>query len=353
MGKKRRISDTIAGLQSTSAEEKAERRAAAREIELRSAKSTIRQLAKRVDDLSDALDSFAAIRESERISKRPVRRLQKSDEHHAIAIVTWSDWHVAERVDKNKTHGRNQFNPEVCEARVSALADNSLRMLDVVRSHVRIDEVVLLLLGDFVTGYLHPELAETNCMGPMEEAFFAQQQLSSALQTFLGSCKAKRVRIVCHRGNHGRTTRKMQFKNDYETSVESFIYWNLRDQFAGDEVEWVIPKSDVAYTELQPGYLLRSIHGHQIRYGGGVGGISIPLNKWVYRQNATTPAVLTKLGHFHTFDPARTYGINGSIKGWDEFALSLGFAYEPPSQSIEVFDCRRKIVTARHPIFCE
>lgn len=330
-----------------------ERKLAARDAEVKALKSDAKRLVRRNADLTAALDQVAALQETERVVSRPLRRQQKSDEHHAIAIINWSDWHVAEKVDKNKTHGKNKFNPEVCRDRVAALARNTVKMIRYMRTHVRLEECVIQLGGDFVTGYLHPELAETNCMGTMEEAYFAQQLLESALHEVLTHAEMRRVRIVALRGNHGRTTKRIQFKNDYETSIESMIYWCVRDRAHDDSVEWIIPRSDVAYTTIQPGYELRSIHGHQIKYGGGVGGISIPLNKWIYRQDATHPAILTQLGHFHTYEPSGRFVISGSLKGWDEFALSKGFGYEPPSQSICLFDCRRKLITARNPIFCE
>lgn len=350
---KRSIREQIGDLKPTGHVEAIERKLAAKAAELKAARADVRRLVQRNTELTTALDRVAAVQESDKVSKRALRRNQRSDVHHAIAIVNWSDWHVAERVDKNKTHGLNKFTPEVCRERVARLATNTLKMLDVVRTHVRVDEWVIQLGGDFVTGHLHPELAETNCMGTMEEAYFAQELLESALAVVIEGASMKRTRIVALRGNHGRTTKRIQFKNDYETSVESMIYWNLRDRIDGPGVEWFIPRSDVAYTTLQPGHDLRSIHGHQIRYAGGVGGIAIPLQKWVYRQDATHPAVLTQLGHFHSYEPARRFIISGSLKGWDEYALSLGFPYEPPSQTMAIFDCRRKLITGRHPIFCE
>jgi hypothetical protein len=350
---KRSVRDEIEGLKPAGNLELAERRLAAKSAELNAAKADNKRLVQRNAELSAALERFAAIQEAKSTRRRPVRQSQKSDDHHAIGIINWSDWHVAEKVDKNKTHGRNKYNPEIAKQRARKLANNTLKMLAVLRTHVRVEELVVQLGGDFVTGYLHPELAETNCMGTMEEAYFAQELLEESLVALLSSAKAKRVRVICLRGNHGRTTKRMQFKNDYETSIESMIYWNLRDRLTGEGVEWDVPRSDVVYTTLQPGYDLRSIHGHQIKYRGGVGGIGIPLHKWIWKQDASHPAIMTALGHFHTFEPGRRYFICGSLKGWDEYALSLGFEYEPPSQSICLFDCRTKLMTARYPIFCE
>jgi len=312
------------------------------------------RLVKRNQELSATLDQMANLVEQERIEAKPVRiDLKKEPNHHAIAIVHWSDWHVAERVYKSKTNGKNAFNPDICRARVKKLTENTLKLIELSRKHVVIDEMVFVLGGDFITGHLHEELAQTNCMGVTEECYFAQKLLEESVGAVIASAKMKKIRIVCHRGNHGRTTRKMQFKNDYETSFESLMYWNLRDRLTMDGVEWVIPQSDIAYTTLVKDVDLRTIHGHQIKYQGGIGGVSIPLTKWIIRQNQTRPAIATMLGHFHTFCPAATSSICGSLKGWDEFAQSHGFTFEEPSQLFMLFDCKRRHLTARHPIFVE
>lgn len=163
----------------------------------------------------------------------------------------------------------------------------------------------------------------------------------------------KLVRFVCHRGNHGRTTKKHQYKNDYETSHESMIYWNLRDKIQGEGIEWSIPQGDVAYTSLLRGYDVRTCHGHQIRYNGGVGGLLVPANRWVLKQNTTRKAIITLMGHFHTRNLMNGISVSSSLKGWDEYAMALGFPYEPASQSFTLFDCRRKQITSAWPIFCE
>lgn len=312
------------------------------------------RLVRRNAELVATLDQMANLAEQDRVAAKPVRLQAKSEpNHHAIALVHWSDWHIAEKVYKSKTNGKNAYNPEIAKARVKRLTENTLKLIELSRKHVRIDEMVLVLGGDFITGHLHEELAQTNCMGVTEECYFALQQLEQSVGALLASAAMKNVRVVCHRGNHGRSSRKIQFKNDYETSFESLIYWNLRDRLSGDGVEWVIPESDIAYTTLVRGVDIRTIHGHQIKYAGGIGGIAVPLTRWIVRQNQTRSAIATMLGHFHTFCPAAASSICGTLKGWDEFAQSHGFVYEPPSQLFMLFDCKRSHLTARHPIFVE
>lgn len=311
------------------------------------------RLIKRNTELIGTLDTLANLSEQQRIGALPLRVDRKKSPHAAVAIVQWSDWHVAERVYKAKTNGLNAYNPEIAKARVKQLTENTLKLLDLNRRNVAIDEMLLVLGGDFITGYLHEELAQTNCMGVTEECYFAQELLEQSVGSLINNSKMKRLRIVCMRGNHSRTTKRMQFKNDFETSYETLIYWNLRDRLSGDGVEWVIPESDVVYTTIQKGCDIRTIHGHQIKYAGGIGGISVPLTRWIVKQNQTRMAIATMLGHFHTFNPAATHAICASLKGHDEFAQSHGFVYEPPSQLFMLFDCERKQLTTRNPIFCE
>jgi hypothetical protein len=186
-------------------------------------------------------------------------------------------------------------------------------------------------------------------MGPVEEAYYAYELLGSAIQTIANCKKAGHLTVVCSRGNHARTTKKMQYKNDDSTSFESFIYWTLRDKFP--EVDFVINSSDISYVRLSRRFTCRFIHGHQIRYGGGVGGISVPLKKWIHKQQDTRHADYTVLGHFHTRQIGTDYLINGSTKGYDEFAQSHGFAFETPQQSFFLVDHDYNMVTTANPIF--
>lgn len=330
-----------------------ERQLAGARGELSSLRKDNQRLVKRNIELNDTLDTYAALQMQEPVIIRPIKHVAKKDPHSAIALVQWSDWHVAEVVEKSKTNGRNAFNPEICRQRVSTLVENTIALIDLNRKHVRIDEMVLVLGGDFITGYLHEELAQTNAMGVTQEVNFARELLEMAVGTVLASADMKKTRVICLRGNHGRTTRKIQFKNDYETSYESLLYWTLRDRLSGDNVEWVVPETDVCYTTLVKGYELRTIHGHQVKYQGGIGGISVPLTRWIVKQDQTRKAVMTMLGHFHTFNPASTYAICGCLKGWDEFAQSHGFPYEQASQLFMLFDCKRNHITTRNPIFVE
>jgi hypothetical protein len=331
-----------------------ERKVNALEYQIKGLKETRKQLADRNEELEDALLTYAGLHDQDRQDIGPLHLPSKRAKHRAIPLINWTDWHVAEVVEKDKVNGLNEFNPEIAERRVDTLTENTIKMIRAMSKRVKIDELFLQLGGDFITGYLHDELAQTNAMGPTEESYFALKLLERSVGNLIETLKLPKVRVVCIRGNHARGTgRKMQYKNDFETSYETFIYRVLADRLASDTVEFIIPRTDVVYTEVMPGLLLRSIHGHQVRYAGGVGGISIPLNKWIQRQDKTIRAAFTMMGHYHTDYQCNEFAISGALKGYDEYAASHGFPFEPPSQSFSLFDTKRLRVTAKYPIFCD
>jgi hypothetical protein len=306
----------------------------------------LQALQKRFDQLASVRAPF--------VSAPFVRDVRGGAQDQGVSLVTWSDWHVAEKVDKRLVDGRNAYSPEIAEKRAAACVASTIRIHRHLAKSYAVPEMVLYLGGDFITGYLHPELEQTNAMGPVEEAHFAQRLLASALDELAGEKTIKRLRVVCMRGNHGRTTKKMQFKNDYETSLESFIYWTLADRFkASSKIVVEVPRADVHEFEIVKDWLLRVFHGHQVKYNDGIGGLTIPLNKWESKMDRTLQADFNLMCHYHTYMlPNPRTILNGSLKGWDEYARSHGFPFQEPLQAFALLDVKRRMVAQHLPIFC-
>jgi hypothetical protein len=101
------------------------------------------------------------------------------------------------------------------------------------------------------------------------------------------------------------------------------------------------------------GRTLRFFHGWQIKFNGGIGGLSIPLYKQIHRWNSNTPAYYNFMCDKHTLSyPTPDCVLNGSLIGFNPYALSHGFSYEPPRQSFTLLDSKRG-VTIKAPIFCD
>lgn len=297
-------------------------------------------------------DALAALKEP--IEHSPLTIPSRSTREEGIMCAILSDWHVAEIVDRKKVHGLNRYTPEIAAERARRATCSMVKVHRHWRESYNVDKVLLFLGGDFITGWIHEELAQTNAMPPMQEARFARQLLRESIATLAAEKTIKHLRIVCQRGNHARMTKKMQFKNDFETSWETFIYLDLQEQFHdGKRIIVDVPRSDVHHIELVPGYRCRMYHGHQVRYKDGVGGLTIPLNKWQHKCDKTLKARVNLMGHWHCYSlPNASTILNGSTKGWDELCASFGIPFQEPLQAAALFDTRRKMMAQHLPIFC-
>lgn len=287
------------------------------------------------------------------ISPLPVKVTETGDDHEATAIASASDWHCGETVRKEQVHGMNEYNPEVARRRANKFAVNLVKLVEKERKSLPIHNLVLFLGGDFIGGYIHPELEQTNSMTPVQETQFASELLISSIDYILANGGFKRVILLMSVGNHGRTTKKMQFANLVETSYETLIYDNIAKAFRNDErVEINFPESGIGYQEVY-GHTVRFYHGHQVRYKDGVGGLTIPLNKKQAKWDKTRKADLNLMGHWHSFGtPNNNTILNGSLKGIDAYAMENGFDYQPPVQAFTLIDSKYgRTVTC--PIFCD
>jgi len=145
----------------------------------------------------------------------------------------------------------------------------------------------------------------------------------------------------------------MQFANDYSMNLETFLYWSLADHFKKEKsISFKIEQSELAYLTVYD-KVLRFFHGHQIKFAGGVGGITVPLHKAIYRWDANIKAYYNFMCDKHTYStPIPNCQLNGSLKGYDAFAVSHGFSFQPPMQSFTLLDSQRG-VTIKAPIFCQ
>lgn len=310
------------------------------------------ELVKRVIDLENDLTLALAVKGHKVKTLNIPPPSRDKVRHQATAVIQWSDWHVDELVDKNTINGLNEYNPEIVRKRASKLFENSIKLTNTQRGAVDIEHGVLHLGGDFIGGYIHPELEQTNTMSPLEGIWFSIDLITSGINYILEHGGFKRIIAVCSRGNHPRLTKKMQFANDYSMNLEMFLYKTLAHNFSGDKrIEFVIEQGDLSYFNIYD-YTCRFFHGHQIKFQGGIGGMTIPLYKAIHRWNDTKKAYYNFMCDKHTYsNPVPDCQVNGSLKGYDAFASSLGFKFQPPLQSFTLIDSKYG-VTIKAPIHC-
>lgn len=259
----------------------------------------------------------------------------------STAFLVASDWHVAEKVDAATINGLNEFNLDIAKERASKFFKNGLRLIKIFQKDTKIDTLVLPLLGDFLSGNIHDELLENNYLSPMNEAIYAQNLLASGIEFLLKDKTIKHIKIPCHSGNHGRITKERRVSTEAGNNLEYLIYHQLANHFKDEKrVDFMISEGYHSYLNVYD-YTIRFHHGHALRYGGGIGGITIPINKAIAQWDKTKRADLDVFGHFHTFLDGEKFISNGSIIGYNPFALTIKADYSPPKQAMFLIDKKR------------
>lgn len=302
-----------------------------------------------VETQRDFLLSLKEAKAVTRICPTNTERGKASGVAHLIA----SDWHVEEKVDSAVVDGMNEFNPDIAQMRAEKFFSNGLKRIDKHRRDLSISTMVLWLLGDFITGYIHEELEEENFLSPTEASLLAEGMLIDGIKFFLSKGGFEKIVIPCCRGNHSRTTKKKRIATDYKNSFEWLLYNHLQRVFADDDrVEFVIPKSSTVYVSVYD-KTIRGHHGDAFRTQGGIGGIMPPLFKWLHRANEQRHADMTFIGHWHQWImPRGDISVNGSLIGMNAYGKEIGCKPEPPCQTLRIQSEERGFTTLE-PIFCE
>lgn len=324
------------------------------EIEKRDQK--IRELEQRLKktatEAADYKQQLEWLNDMARPVVRKVKPGKKKGKTQAAALLTWSDWHVEEVVEPGTVRGLNTYNPDIAKKRADTLFATSARLIDIVNQDLELDNIVIGLLGDFITNYLHEDSPEVTAMLPTHAALYAQDIIASGLVHFVDRYPKKQITVICHSGNHGRTTKRVHHATENGHSLEYMIYCNLAKFFEPVEnVQFDI--ADGYFTNLEIlGKRTRWHHGHNISYGGGVGGITIPVNKAIAQWDKAAQADFDIFGHFHQFIDGGKWFCNGSLIGYNAYAQSIKAEPEPPQQGFHVIDERRGR-TYRMPVYVE
>lgn len=248
----------------------------------------------------------------------------------STALLIWSDWHVEENVDPDTVNDMNEFTLKIAKERIEKLVTKNVDMIKLFQLDTEINEVIIALLGDFISGDIHEELLETAEVPPMEALIWVQSMIISAIEYILENTEVK-LTIPCHSGNHARTTAKSRNATEAGHSLEYMMYHNIARHFEDEpRITFLVTKSHWSFIELY-GMVIRFHHGHKINYRGGVGKIFPSAFNAISKLDDTRKADLDIFGHFHVTYDGGTFICNGSLIGYT--AYSARFGYEPPKQT--------------------
>lgn len=271
-----------------------------------------------------------------------------------IPVLFLSDIHFDEVVKPEQIGHANAFNREIAVKRLQFTFLTAVRLLKRVIAAPKYEGVVLALGGDLLSGNIHEELAETNEAAINQSLFALVDVLINGIN--LMADEFGKVFVPCVVGNHGRFHRKPRMKNRVYDNFEWLIYQFLVRHFKNDSrVSFFIPDGPDASFSIY-GKRICLTHGDQFQGGTGIAGIFSPLmlgmaRKQRRQQALQKPFDLMMMGHWHQLIMMETLIVNGSVKGYDEFASTLNLPFEKPQQACFVMHPERGI-TFRMPIIC-
>lgn len=256
-----------------------------------------------------------------------------------VPVLFFSDLHWAEVIDPNQIEGVNSFNPRIGKARIKRLVENTIMLLKNYISNTDYPGIVVPLGGDMMSGDIHEELVETNFGTSMQALVELQGVMIWALEKLAD--QFGNVYCPAVPGNHTRLTKKPHAKNAVFKTLDWLLYQQLRFYFeTKKDKRIVIMPSDSLDTQFKLyNTTYRLTHGDQFRGGGGIQGALSPWMIGDYRKRKRQQAINNSydymlMGHWHELAWIKGIVVNGSIKGYDEYAYRNNFQFQLPQQAL-------------------
>ena len=278
----------------------------------------------------------------------------KPKSSHATLMLLQSDQHYDEVVNPAEMDGLNAYDRDIATLRLERWTRNVVKLARHYLGGVTYDGVVLMLGGDAFSGVIHDELKETNADVLFGSLLYWLEQQAASLG--LLAEEFGKVHVVGVPGNHPRLSRKPRMKLRARDNMDWLFCKLLEREFRTDKrVTFQVPEAADAWFEVYGrGQLLT--HGDQVSGGGGIGGIWPPIMRLRARKAQVhmatgKPFDTLWMGHWHQLIPTPALVINGSLKGYDEYAKLNNFAPEPAQQAMAVITPENGI-TWQAPVFC-
>lgn len=314
---------------------------ARRNAKLRRDNSTLRrqldQAEARTEELTRLLDFHDAITAANPKPPKWLTPKPARNGHHATLVAVLSDTHFDEVVNPSEVGGLNAYNRVIATQRLERWAEGVIKLARHYLTGVTYDGAVVMLGGDLFSGNLH-DLAETNEDTQFGSLLYWSEQLAAALQLIADEFGRLHVPVVV--GNHGRMTHKPRTKLRARDNLDYLLGHMLARQLRSDSITFDIPDGTDAWVPVY-GVTHLLTHGDQTTGGGGVGGIWPPIMRMAGRKAQRYAAEgrtfeTMVMGHWHQLISAPEQGliVNGSLKGYDEYAAVSNFRPEQAQQAL-------------------
>jgi len=259
-------------------------------------------------------------------------------------VILLSDWHIGETVNPEVVGYLNEYNEEIARERLEKITNKIIELTMLHRNISTIKRIHIVCLGDMISGNnLHDELDKTNSLNIADQILYTSTLLTSFILTI--SNYFDEIYFYGVPGNHGRTTKKKEYKDpssSYDYLVYKITEREISILFNQDKIpnkpkfKSFIPKSNFIFVTIQDHNIVFS-HGDNIRIWNSIpyyGMLRDYTNKQeLMLSSYNMPVHYVCIGHFHqplTINrPLGGIIVNGSLKGIDEYSFNKNLISKP------------------------
>lgn len=332
--------------------------AEARDSEIKRARRSEAKAWGRVEELETLVGRVSQLKpQDQKIPAWVSPKRKPGGQHVATPVLMLSDLHLDEVVNLQEMDGVNEYSRAIAEERLERVVNATVEVLRTYTAGLAFEGIVVGLLGDIITGAIHEELMKTNEAAVPATIVHWIPLLASALRHLAD--EFGRVFVPTVDGNHDRTGKRIQYKNRAEESFAWIIYHWLADTLRDDDrITFAISQSPEQLVPIyDTNFLLHHGDIGRGQAGSGIGGIFPPIARWVHKKQSTygsqrRPFDFALMGHWHQEVWGPNFIINGSLKGYDEYARGNAFGFERPKQLLFLVTPENGI-TMRQAIFAD
>jgi len=253
----------------------------------------------------------------------------------AVPVICLADWHIGEVISKEETVGFGVYNWKVARQRAHRYVDDVTAWLATQRRGYQIEEGVIAVLGDMVSGEIHRELSLTNEFDPPVAAAHCAHLLTEVVRRL--AALFTRCRMVCVTpDNHGRLfdARRPTAKRA-ATRNWNYVVYEIAAAYLREIRHLTIERPKAIRFPVKIGRFVFLVeHGHAVRQYMGTPhyGLMRQRGREAMRHMAVGERFDYQLfAHWHN-----PFSINGQIccgclSGSSEFDLTQS-RFAPPSQ---------------------
>ena len=256
----------------------------------------------------------------------------------AMPIGHLSDGHFDEVVDPRQVNWINAYNREIAEMRLRRFFEKCITLCDDYLKGVNYPGFVLPVSGDMFSGNIHEELRESNEDVLCASLMYWLEPLEAGIEMLAD--RFGKVFIPWVVGNHPRQTQKPRSKGGVKDNFDWLLGSLLQRDFARKKDKRVTFKIaeafDLSFSVYSTRYL--QVHGDGFKGGSGIAAQLSPMfigdSRKRERQVAINePYDIMLMGHWHYRSCLPTVKGNGSLKGYDEYAMQKTLKFQEPQQS--------------------